>query len=390
MVPRCPAIPRAFLEGLATITLGCMTHSFDPTKKTPPSLLAGLRAGDAVQWNRFNRAYRPLLLAFAASKLPKAQKLEAEAVVQDVLLQIHRQNVKKAAAEGRGEPEPGFDKAKGRFWYYLITCVDNGVSATMRRQPPDVARGGDEPLELSLAPKREGDKKEDKEEDKEGVEFRIDFFIATLADALADVRDRTNASNPLKWKCFVERAVRRRKSAAIAAEFGVRPNTVDQYYKRTLEAALSLCSTRYLVGFDEVGLHTQFEKLQEQKPGFKAYLCRRALVAVEPPAPEKVAATDHFRIVLRDHLPALREKNFGPATWAAFRWHVRAVAEGDDPGPPPPDVAAVLAEVTDLLRRSCDVGELDRAFTSLSAQTIAILCDSYIEEGLSVDDDPLP
>jgi DNA-directed RNA polymerase specialized sigma24 family protein len=386
MVPRCPAIPRAFHEGLSNITLNCMTLSFDPRKKTPPSLLAGLRAGDAAQWHRFNRAYRPLLLAFAASKLPKSRKLDAEAVVQDVLLQIHRQNAKKAAAESRAEFQPGYDEAKGRFWFYLLTCVRNGVYATLRRQPRDVARGGDRTLELRPAPKPEPDE----EEDKEGVAFRTDFFIATLADALADIRDRTNASNPLKWKCFVERAVRRRQSAAIAEECGVLPNTVDQYYKRTLDAALRLCRTRYLVGFDETGLHTQFEKLQEQKPGFKAYLCRRALVADEPPAPETVAATDHFRIVLRDNLPALRDKKFTPATWAAFRWHVRAVAEGDDPGPTPPDVAAVLSEVTDLLRRSCDVGELVRAFTSLSARAIANLCDTYDEESLSDDDDPLP
>lgn len=183
--------------------------------QTRATLLGRLRDGaDPGSWGEFVALYYPLLKQVARRK--GLNDHDAEDVVQNTFVRLQQ-----------ALPRFEYDRDRGRFRTWLYEVCLHAVQDWQRKQRR--RQGLDEVLR-GLA--RSGGRPDDDINWDKEVELRI------LGFALERLKQRLK---PIAWACFEQRVLRERDRAAVAAELGLKENTVSKHVERAMKRLVEQC-----------------------------------------------------------------------------------------------------------------------------------------------------
>ena len=342
------------------------TPQVNPTRK---SLIFETISGDPAAWERFSRAYRPLLYSYAAHRARTMGLSWSDSDVEDVVQDIF---VKLLQAM----PNLAYDPTR-RFRSYLSQCTSNAIRDKLRKTGPVLGE------EIEFPGGDEG-------EDDPDVVLR--YFLATLGSVLPEIRSKCLArGNENQWRCFIEAGLKGRPAAEVGSELRISKELVWKNTSRIVMDVHKICLEQYEADFGGEGLH---ETLARQGPGVLSGLCAEVLRDsswLDPSAPRPL---EYFRALLRDQLPGLRDRTMAraPKAWAAFEQSLRDREEGEAPPVTEPAAATILEEVDRLCRRRSeeDLGDsnLYHELRRMGPDILADLCVGVLKEGPGHDDLP--
>lgn len=186
------------------------------------TLLRDLRAdADSPRWTEFVARYRPMMEDYLASRWP-VLSTEVDDLVQETFLALVR-----ALPDYRYVPGE-----QGSFHNYLTGILRNKALMAARRRAAEAARDAGAAAEPPLPPPPTAD---EETAAREEAVWRDAVFEIALRQLLADdsIQERTR-------QVFVRVAVRGENPAAVARDFGIERNAVDQMKSRLTRRLRSL------------------------------------------------------------------------------------------------------------------------------------------------------
>ena len=187
--------------------------------RTRPTLLARVRdRSDAESWREFYQYYHPLLTRYLGSL--GLEENAAEDVIQDVFARLLR-TIPEFTLGGK----PG--RFRGYLWKVTFSAlVDQARQLKAQRQAEEewVRRFWD------------GDELESQRVEREWDEMEKQHRLEMAMQRVQAVTSERS------WVCFEQHVLGNRPAAAIAAELGMRANTVLVYASRVLKAIRSECA----------------------------------------------------------------------------------------------------------------------------------------------------
>lgn len=156
-----------------------------------------------ADWSRFDKHYRPVILAWARQRL---NETDAEEVAQGVLVKL----LEKL-------PGHSYDPAKGRFRNWLIKVVSNAISDYVA----GLRRGGQGRGESWAAALLEN------QEARTDLERRLEEITQweAVREAMAQVRQRIGDR---AWSAFWRQAMEGQPAARVATDLGMSVTAVWQ------------------------------------------------------------------------------------------------------------------------------------------------------------------
>ena len=176
---------------------------------------------DSPRWAEFVARYRPMMADYLASRWP-GLSAEADDLVQETLLALVR-------------ALPGYRYVpgeQGSFHNYLTGILRNKALMALRRRDAESARDARSAAEPAPPQPPPAD---EEAAAREEAAWRDAVFEIALRQLLADdsVQERTK-------QAFVRVAVRGEDPAAVARDFGIERNAVDQMKSRLTRRLRSL------------------------------------------------------------------------------------------------------------------------------------------------------
>ena len=193
-----------------------------PVTDTSTTLLRNLAAdARSPRWTEFVARYRPMMEAFLAARHPSLAA-EADDLIQETLLALVR-----VLPDYRYVPGE-----QGSFHNYLTGILRNKAAMAMRRRATESARDARAAAEQPPPPPPAAD---EETAARDEAAWRDAVFEIALRQLLADdsVQERTK-------QAFVRVAVRGEDPAAVARDFGIERNAVDQMKSRLTRRLRSL------------------------------------------------------------------------------------------------------------------------------------------------------
>jgi RNA polymerase sigma factor (sigma-70 family) len=183
-----------------------------PVGETRHSLINRVRDGrDQQSWQEFHDLYESFLRNIARRN--GLSHDDADELVQEVFAKVF---------QAIGEFQ--LDRERGRFRGWLKTIALRKIIDRRRRRGREVPA-----VALAADPAAE---------DPLDAEWDRQYRQHVLEQAMVRVRQ---AVEPATWKCFEQHTLAGRPAAEVAAELGMKPNTVFQNAARTLKRVREKC-----------------------------------------------------------------------------------------------------------------------------------------------------
>ena len=174
---------------------------------TKGSLLAAVKKGDEISWEKFYTMYKPLI--FLVGNDLRLNQTEKEELVQLVMISFF--NTSQTFC---------YDKSKGRFRDYLKRIIHNKACDLMRKRHDDTVSSEELEKELTAIPQESEDK------------WDMEYKETVLAQAFEELKLRCDPTTLQSYDLFVRQNL---PAKEVASMLDIKANAVYQHKSRVEE-----------------------------------------------------------------------------------------------------------------------------------------------------------